>query len=287
MPQAFSAFAQGCQARSCLAGALLLFAAPALWAATSNQQNPVVTFTAPGVKQVTLQACNSGGCSTVTKSVTVLDPTPVVTGAGFSPALPEAGQLVRLTATGIGQPPLSFNWQVPGGTQPPSGSSVWWDTAGMAPGAYVVTLQLQNSAGIALPVALPVVLAPATALDFYTTSPCRIYDSRQDAAGPLPSGAARIIQTMGLCGISSRARALAVNVTVIGATSSGNMTVYPGNYPQPLASTINFAASVTRSNHAILALATDGSGTLAAVASLAGGVGDAHLVIDVSGYYAP
>ncbi len=285
MLQALHAFAQGCPLRTCLAGALLLLSAPALRAGTSNQQNPVATFATPGVKQVTLQVCNSAGCSTVTKTVTVLNPLPVVTSASLSPALPEAGQLVRLTATGTGKPPLAFNWQTPG-TPAPSGSSVWWNTAGLAPGAYTVTLQLQNSVGIALPVTLPVVLSPPTPLDFYTVSPCRVYDSRE-GSGALLSGIARTVQVTGRCGIPARARAVAANVTVIAATNSGNMTLYPGNYPQPISSTLNFVASITRSNHALLPLATDGSGTLAAVASLAGGTGSSHLVVDVSGYYAP
>lgn len=285
MSQMLAASAQGRPVRSCLVGALLLLSSPALWAGTSSLQNPTAVFSTPGEKQVTLRACNSGGCTSVTKTVTVLNPLPLVTSASFSPLLPEAGQLVRLTAAGTGKPPLAFNWQTPG-TPTPSGSSAWWNTAGLAPGAYTVTLQLQNSVGIALPVALPVVLSPPTPLDFYTVNPCRLYDSREDT-GALASGVARSIRAMGKCGISSRARALAAIVTVLSPTQSGNMTLFPGNYPQPSSSTLNFAASITRSNNATLPLATDGSGTLAAIASLAGGTGSSHLLIDVSGYYAP
>lgn len=292
MSRALSASAQSWPVRSCLAGALLLLSAPAaLWAGTSSQQNPVATFTTPGVRQVTLQVCNSAGCSSVTKNVTVLDPSPAVTSALLAPPVAEASQLVFFTGAGSGQPPLAFTWQVsPVGGGGPSvslpGASIWWNTAGVAPGIYTVSLQIQNSAGTVGSLPLPVTLVPATPLDFYTTTPCRIYDSRQ---GPMPllSGVARIVQATGVCGIPSGARALAANVTVTAATNPGNMVLYPGNYPQPVASTLHFAAGSTRASHAVLPLATNGTGTLAALASLAGATGNAHLVIDVSGYFAP
>jgi PKD repeat protein len=251
----------------------------------------VVTFATPGIKQVTLQVCNAGGCSpVVTKSVTVLDPTPVVTAASFAPLLPQAGQLVFLTGAGTGKPPLAFNWQVvPAGGSPfagPTGTSVWWNTSGLAPGAYVVTLQLQNSVATVPSLPLAITLAPAAALDFYTVDPCRIYDSRFMLEGPLASGVARVVQGAGACEIPAGARALAANVTVISPTGAGNVSLYPGNYPQPVASTLNFMPGVTRSNQAFLPLATDGAGTLTALTSIAGS-GNAHVVIDVSGYFAP
>lgn len=289
MSQAFSA-AQGCLVRFCLSGALLLLTAPALRAGTSSQQNPAVTFTTPGVKQVTLQVCNSGGCHSVTKTVTVLDPTPLVTAASFAPLLPEAGQLVSLTGAGTGKPPLAFDWKVtPAGEATfdgPSGASAWWNTSGLAPGTYVVTLQLQNSVTTATSPPLTVTLAPASALDFYTVDPCRIYDSRLTQVGPLVSGVARVVQGAGLCAIPAGARAVAANVTVISPTGAGNVSLYPGNYPQPVASTLNFLPGVTRSNQAILPLATDGAGTVTALAAVAES-GNAHVVIDVSGYFAP
>ena len=286
MLRARYAFVRGCLLSSCLTGALLL-TAPALWAGTSNQQNPAATFTSPGVKQVTLQACNAGGCTSVTKNVTVLDPQPAVTAAGFTPSTPEAGQLILLTGSGTGKPPLTFTWRVellgiPLVNLP--GSSVWWNTVGVPPALYTVSLQIQNSAGTATSSPLSLNLAPVTPLDFYTIHPCRIYDSRLVPA-PLLSGVARTIQATGTCGIPANARALAANVTVIAPTGAGFTALYPGNYPQPVTSTVHFAVDATRSSHAILPLATDGTGTLTSLVSLGGGSGSAHLAIDVSGYF--
>lgn len=289
MPRALYAFAQGCPLRICLAGALLLLVAPAVQAGTSNQQNQVVTFTSPGIKQVTLQVCNDGGCSSVMREVTVLDPRPEVTSASFAPGTPEVGQLILLTGSGTGKPPLSFTWRVellgiPIFDLP--GPNFWWSTVGLPPGSYTLTLRAQNSAGTATSSPLSFALAPAATLDFYSTPPCRIYDSRQVPA-PLLSGIARIIQATGTCGIPAGARALAANVTVITPTGAGFATLYPGNYPQTGTSTVHFAPGINQASHAILPLATDGTGTLAAALSLAGTGGSAHLVIDVSGYFRP
>lgn len=119
-------------------------------------------------------------------------------------------------------------------------------------------------------------------LDYYTVAPCRLVDTRPDA--PLISGEPRILTMVGSCGVPASARAISVNVTAIGATGSGNIKLWPGDLPQPVTSSINFATDIARANNAIVSLATDGSGEVAAVSSVAGG-GTVHLVIDVNGYF--
>jgi hypothetical protein len=289
MMQALYAVAQGCLIRFGVAGLLLLLWAPAAGAGTSNQQNPVVTFATPGAKQVILEVCNNAGCSSVTKAISVLNPVPVVTSAAFTPLLPEAGQLVLVTGAGTGKPPLAFSWEAAATGGPPfvgfPGATAWWNTAGLPPGAYTLSLHIQNGSGTAVS-ALPIILAPAADLAFYTVAPCRLYDSRQGPL-PIPSGAAQVIQGSGTCGIPVGARALAANVTVINPTGTGYAVLYPGNYPQPVASTVNFTAGITRANHAILPLATDGVGTLTALLSVAAANGSADLTVDVSGYFMP
>lgn len=289
MMQALSAVAQGCVVRFGVAGLLLFLWAPAANAGTSNQQNPVVTFATPGAKQVILEVCNNAGCASVTKVISVLNPVPAVTSAVFSPLLPEAGQLVLLTGTGTGKPPLALSWEASAAGGPPflglPGATVWWNTSGLPPGPYTVSLKIQNGSGTAVS-ELPITLAPPAELDFYAVTPCRIYDSRQGPL-PIPSGVAQIIQGSGTCGIPVGARALAANVTVINPNGAGYAALYPGNYPQPVASTLNFTAGVTRANHAILPLATDGAGTLTALLSVAAANGSADLTVDVSGYFMP
>jgi hypothetical protein len=199
----------------------------------------------------------------------------------------EAGQLVRLNATATGQPTLNYSWKVslagiPILTLP--GASVWWNTVGLLPGLYSLALEVQNGSGTATS-NVPVELITNKPADYYTVTPCRVYDSRS-AGGALTSGAAaRSLAITGLCGIPPSARAVVANITVVSPTSTGYATLFPGNYPTPETSSINFNPGSTRANHAVLQLATDGSGTVGAIAALADN-GSVHLVVDVAGYFA-
>jgi hypothetical protein len=263
-------------------------------AQTSTERNPVFTFSTPGIKQVTLESCNQAGCTQVTHNVTVLDPAPVIDSAAVGPLAIEAGRLVKLTGSGHGQPPLGYNWRVAQGTGIPLGASVteapgataWWDTSGMAPGVYSVQLDLSNAVGpTASSVPALVTVLPAAGSDFYTVTPCRAYNSRTADDGALASGALRLIDVAAAgCGIPAGAEAISANVTVVGPTGTGHLLLYPGNYPKPATSTVNFAAGQTRANDAILPLASDGTGTLAAEPFVLGG-GSVHVLLDVNGYF--
>ena len=256
-------------------------------AGTSTQQNPSVVFTSPGSKQVSLTVCNGALCTTSTQTVVVLDPMPVVTGAGISSITAEVGQLVRLSGTGTGQPPLTFTWTVTPLTAPAfnlPGATAWWDTTGQPPGVYTISLTISNTAGTASSLPLTVTLLPAAASDFYTVTPCRVYDSRSGAA--LASGSTTVISVAAAgCGIPSNARAVAGNLTVVNPDNQGFVTLFPGNYPLPVTSTINYVGGVVRANSVVMPMASDGSGTLALFATVAGS-GSVHVVLDVSGYFA-
>ncbi|HEX5719844.1 MAG TPA: hypothetical protein VF179_27060 [Thermoanaerobaculia bacterium] len=124
---------------------------------------------------------------------------------------------------------------------------------------------------------------PIPGQDFFTTMPCRVLDTRQQ--GPaLASGVERTFAVEGLCGIPATARAVVVNITAVQPAGAGYVVLHPGDLAAPLTSTINFAAGATRANNAILALAFDGTGRLAATPAVAGG-GTVHLILDVSGWF--
>jgi len=271
-----------------VAAALCFGAAPAAWAGTSFLQNPSVVFTTPGTKQVSLTACNGALCSNSNQNVVVLDPNPAITIALVSVTAAEVGQLVHLSGAGTGRPPLSFLWQVTPLTVPGftiAGASPWWDTTGLPPGAYTVGLRLSNGSGTVVSLPSAVILSAATPTDFYTINPCRAYDSRSGAA--LASGSNTAINMVASgCGIPSNARVVVGNLTVVSPTGQGYVTVYPGNYPQPLVATENFNSGAILANSVVLPLATDGSGTLN-VSLLVGNNGTAHIVLDVAGYFAP
>ena len=254
----------------------------------STQQNPTYSFSTPGLKSVTLQACNVKGCTSITKTVLVLDPMPAVTSASANPTSAEVGQLVHLTGDGKGQPALTYTWKILAGVNEVTrlgGASAWWSTAGLPPGIYTAILEIRNASGVAESLPRLITVAPSTGLDFYTLLPCRVFDSRSGA--PLSSGVPRLINVVGSgCGIPANARSVALNVTVVGATGAGHVSLYPGNYPEPSTSTVNFTAGVVRANDAVLPIATDGTGTLAATAVVSGN-GIVDVIVDASGYFAP
>lgn len=259
-------------------------AASAVTPGTSAVQDPSTSFATPGTKTVTLKVCNAGGCSTMTKTFTVLDPMPVIDQMHVGGVAVVAGQLVSLSGAAHGRPPLAYTWKVTsaGPEIDLVGAGAWLDTKGMAPGTYLVNLTVQNADGSASSTPVPVVVAPDAGMGFYTIAPCRLVDTR--TAAPLTSDAPLALPAASACGVPPTARALAANVTVVGATTPGNVAIYPGNYPRPPVSTLNFSPGQTRANSAILGLASDASGTLAANAFLLAG-GKVHLIVDVSGYF--
>jgi hypothetical protein len=122
-------------------------------------------------------------------------------------------------------------------------------------------------------------------LDFYTLTPCRLVDTRNPAGtlgGPaMSSGAVRDFPLTGICGVPANAKALSLNVTVVGGTGLGYVRFAPG-CQLPVTAIIDFGAGQTRANNALLALGA--GGVLRASASL-NGAGTVHLILDVNGYF--
>lgn len=123
--------------------------------------------------------------------------------------------------------------------------------------------------------------APA-GLDLYTVTPCRLVDTRLST--PLTSQVTRTFAIPGTCGIPASAKVLALNVTVVGSTAGGNVSLWPADLGKPVTSVVNFSTSETRANNAIALLATDGTGGLSSQAYVVGG-GTVHLLLDVVGYF--
>jgi hypothetical protein len=121
--------------------------------------------------------------------------------------------------------------------------------------------------------------------DFFTLPPCRALDTRS-ANGPLggpalAAGAERAFDVRGACDVPASARAVAVNVTVTGASAPGHLRLWPTGELRPVSSTINFAAGSTRANNAVLRLGTSGSFSVFCATT----AGQVHLIVDVAGYF--
>jgi RHS repeat-associated protein len=123
------------------------------------------------------------------------------------------------------------------------------------------------------------VTAGSTGGDFFTLTPCRVLDTR-DQSAPLTAGETRTVPLAGVCGIPSSATSVSINITAVDATAQGEMTAWPANEPQPVTSAISYQASLNRANNGILKL---GNGALAFYANQLSGT--VHLIIDVNGYF--
>ena len=119
---------------------------------------------------------------------------------------------------------------------------------------------------------------------FFTVSPCRVVDTRVTPNGGLsgPALAANGTRTFalgGACGIPANARALALNVTVTGATLAGDLRLSPGG-SSVTSSSINYVPGQTRANNVVVNV--NASGQLSVRCDQVSGT--VHLIVDVAGY---
>ena len=120
---------------------------------------------------------------------------------------------------------------------------------------------------------------------FHTLSPCRIVDTRVVGQGPeLVSDTPRTIGVVGVCDVPDLATAVSLNATVTEPTDVGNLKLFPDLATVPGTSNLNFAVGVTRANNALVPLASDGAGTVAAQVWV-NNTGTAHLILDVNGWF--
>lgn len=124
----------------------------------------------------------------------------------------------------------------------------------------------------------------ATGARFVSLEPVRVLDSRigNGLSGPFVSDTPRTWTIGGRGGVATDAVAVVGNVTVVGQTTPGFVSVTPIATSTPLTSTINFPVGDIRANGISVRLGTAGS--LSAVYKT-NSPGTTHLVFDVFGYY--
>jgi len=113
-------------------------------------------------------------------------------------------------------------------------------------------------------------------------APDRLLDTRTSAGGgPLAPRTARKVQVTGLLGVPANAESVILNATVTGATSVGNLRVYPG--PELTdTSVVNYVPGVDKANTTVVPIADDGTVTLYSDSDR-----PAQAVLDVLGYTEP
>jgi len=121
---------------------------------------------------------------------------------------------------------------------------------------------------------------------FFAVNPCRVVDTRgfvSTNGGPIvPQSGQRDFAIRGNCGVPSDAAAVSLNVTIVNATTSSFLTLWPAGTARPTVSTINFSQTdPSLANGAIVALGPAGSPDL----SVFNCCGSVHVIIDITGYF--
>lgn len=95
---------------------------------------------------------------------------------------------------------------------------------------------------------------------------------------PVVGGEVLQVPVAGAFGVPSDAVAVVLNVTVAGAVGAGHLRVYPCGAPAPNASTLNYAASQTVANMAVVRPGAGGAVCLTAASTT-------HVVVDLGGWF--
>lgn len=126
-------------------------------------------------------------------------------------------------------------------------------------------------------------LADDSSAAYEPLTPARILDTRvgNGLSGRFIANTPRTLQVTGRGGVPADAVAISGNLTVVGQTGSGYVSVTPLPDATPSTSTINFPSGDTRANGLTIPLSP--TGTVSAVYKRSSG--STHLLLDVTGYY--
>lgn len=123
----------------------------------------------------------------------------------------------------------------------------------------------------------------STPSDFRAVVPVRVFDTRTGTGGvpaaPLGPATALSVAIAGTNGIPADAKAVSLNVTVVGGTTSSYLTVWPNGDTRPFASNLNWTGPNATPNAVTVGVGTAGK------ASFYNDAGSVHVFADIVGYY--
>lgn len=111
---------------------------------------------------------------------------------------------------------------------------------------------------------------------FTGLTPSRVLDTRSTSC---VSSAGRTLTVRGVAGVPAVADTVALNVTALGSTSGGFVTVYPSGETRPTASNLNYAKGQTIPNMVVAKVGADGKVVIYSSA------GCPNILVDVVGWY--
>ncbi len=102
-------------------------------------------------------------------------------------------------------------------------------------------------------------------------------DGQVQGTGAVAAGQVLTLQIGGRVGVSPSAAAATLNVTAVGASGPGFLTVYPCDQDRPLSSNVNYLAGTVRSNGVFAALDGQGRACIYTLATV-------DIIVDVNGW---
>jgi glucose/arabinose dehydrogenase len=209
-------------------------------------------------------------------------------------ALPTSGPsplLVNFDGSGSSDPDagntLTYLWTFGDGTPETSTTTATTSHSYAADGVYTASLRVRdNHFAFSAPVTQQILVGNApTASQFFSLTPCRLFDTRNPNGpygGPqLAAGATRSFTATGLCGVPVGAKAIVTNLTIVFPTGVGELRVGASGAPVPDTSAISFSGGQTRANNGIIRLSAGGAFDVFCGLSSGG----TQAILDITGYF--
>ncbi len=209
-----------------------------------------------------------------------------VTGVGGVPA--DGVTAVAFNVTAVGPTTTSFVTVYPGGTVRPDASNLNLSRGLTTPNLAIVkvgtdgAVEIFNAAGSTHLLADIAGYFTASGSIFQGLVPARVLDTRSGTGAPkqaVGAGGAITVQVTGAGGVPAGATAVVMNVTSVGSTANGFVTVFPAGATRPYVSNLNLKAGLISPNLVVVKLNDQGQ------VQLYNSAGSTQLLADVAGFY--
>ncbi|HEV2963586.1 MAG TPA: hypothetical protein VG649_17295 [Candidatus Angelobacter sp.] len=202
--------------------------------------------------------------------------------------IPASAQAYSLNYTAVPRAPkLGFLTTWPTGQSQPTVSTLNASTGAITANAAIVPAGANGDVDVFVTDNTDLVIdvngyfAPPAAggLSLHTLLPCRVMDTRNPPGSQPFQGENGVNGFSSGCGVPFSAQAYVLNATVVPPQPLDYLTLWRNGDPQPLVSTLNASDAAITSNMAIVPVSN--GFVLAFVPQ------SSHLVVDISGYFAP
>ena len=198
--------------------------------------------------------------------------------------LPADAKVYSLNVTVVPRGFLGYLTMWPGGGTQPLVSTLNATTGTYTANAAIVPAASNGDVSVYVSNSTDVVMdvdgyfaAPATGgLSLYTTTPCRVLDTRQSSGAF--NGVFEVAVATSSCAPPSGAQAYVLNATVVPSRALGFLSLWPNGDSQPTVSTLNAIDGAVTSNMAIV---PTNNGNIDAFSS-----NPTQLILDLSSYFA-